>query len=86
MILLHGFLTHRGFLQIETTSSLLRLSFPSEYRGDKRTAYSQNLSLNLSLSNVATGQLRIGSVLGRERPTVLVFDLSFGSGPQYIEV
>lgn len=44
-------LTSREYLEVRPlpTTPSLYLSFPSEFLGDKRTAYGQDLSLNLSV-------------------------------------
>lgn len=76
----------RGFLEVtsDPASQMLVLSFPSRYLGDKRTAFSQALSLQLSLPAPPLSQLRayleVTSTLSDvDPPLVLLFELELNA-------
>lgn len=86
----------RGFLEVtaENSSQVLVLSFPSPYLGDKRTAFDQKLSLNLSFPALEEVTLEEGLRASLEGVTSMFqlrrfeFELKVNAtaSPQLVEV
>lgn len=82
-----SFPPYRGFIEVTAApeSPMLTLSFPPSYLGDKRTAFSQELSLTLGIPSLRAelrgpaainGRLELTSSVSRIDPLlVLLFEV-----------